>query len=107
MIDYLALGPTPAAEDCQQVGTPEYNEEKDQRELIVYKEQLKRQFAHHTEGGLIVFKIKAFPHDFGVYREVCVIFDDANEESVDAAFDIENNIPEYWDDEAREQLERN
>ena len=102
MRDYLTLGPTPCGEDCQQVG-PKFDFEKSNKELKAFKHQLERQFKNIPEGSK--FGIKTFPHDFGSYSEVVVYFDDENNKSTDFAFDVENHIPEFWDEEAKKELE--
>jgi hypothetical protein len=100
--DYLCLGPTPAGESCEQVG-PNFNPSKARLEMSAYIDQLKRQFADYEEKG-IYFRTKSFPHDAGTYSEVVVWFDDLSETSCSAAFDVENNTPEFWDDEAKKFL---
>ena len=88
MRDYLALGPVPAEEDCQQIGMSDYDGEKDTADLRRYKAMLEERWpdAH--------FAIKSFPHDFGSYREVVVYFDTEQEDPI--AFDIEANLPRTW-----------
>lgn len=89
MRDYLTLGPVPVDEDCQQIGTPGYDYEKDTADLRRYKAMLQKRWpeAH--------FAIKSFPHDFGTYREVVVYFDDEEDDPV--AFEVEANLPQVWD----------
>ena len=98
--DYLTLGPTPAAENCQQIG-PNFEPFKARLEMIAYIDQLKRQFPQWIEQK-IYFRTKTF--NAGEYSEVVVWFDDLNEESCSNAFDVENNIPEKWDEEAKKFL---
>ncbi len=97
MRDYLTLGPTPAAEDCAQVGADDY-ERRSRREARAYIHQLERTFPRAAELGM--FGSKTFPHDFGSYREVVVRFDDENQEELDLAFQIEATTPSDWDEEA-------
>ena len=99
MRDYMELGPTPCGESCEQLG-PTYNLGRAKAELITYLHQLQRLFP------LATFQIKSFSHDFGTYKEVCVIFDDDDAEQVDLAYEIEAGFPEYWDNEARAELEQ-
>ena len=42
MLDYLCLGPVPAYEDCQQVGTDSYDYDRDTADLK-RREELKKQ----------------------------------------------------------------
>jgi hypothetical protein len=90
MKNYLELGPVPADENCQQVGTPGYDHDKDTADLRRYKAMLEKRWpeAH--------FGIKSFPHDFGTYREVVVYYDDEDENPI--AFEIEANLPWTWDE---------
>jgi len=101
MKDYLSLGPTPCGEDCQQIG-PNFDCEKSNTELKAFKHQLERQFKNIPEGSR--FGIKTFPHDFGSYSEVVVYFNDADDKSTDFAFHVESNTPEFWDEEAKQEL---
>ena len=98
-MDYLTLGPTPYGEDCQQLG-PNYNPALANLEMKVYLAQLRREFPQ------AILKIKHFPHDFGTYGEVVAIFDEDNYESEEAAFDAENNLPEFWDEISKEALSK-
>lgn len=98
MTDILELGCAPAGEDCVQVSAGgEYLDEM-RRELRRFRQGLERYFARHLADGKIHFSVKWQPHDFGRYGEVCVCFDGGDREAVEAAFDIENNLPATWDD---------
>ena len=97
MRDYISLGSTPCDESCQQVGDT-FDGKQAQIELLAYKHQLQRMF---PEG---YFAIKSFPHDFGSYSEVCVIFDDSDEQSVEIAFAADSACPENWDETATLEL---
>jgi len=90
MKDFLCLGPVPAYEDCQQVGTPEYDYDKDTADLKRYKAMLEQRWpeAH--------FSIRSFPHDFGTYREVVVYYD--TDDSNPIALEVESNLPTTWDE---------
>lgn len=93
--DYLTLGPTPCGEECQQIGE-NFDPIKAKKEMAVYIAQLQRQFPTWEADG-IYFRTKSFPHDFGSYSEVVVWFDDNDEKSCQAAYNVEANLPEYWD----------
>lgn len=96
MRDYLSLGSTPVEENCAQVGSPDYYE-KVREEGKRYIELLKKKFGEPPAGAF--FKLKGFPHDFGTYHEVCIIFDDEDEAQADFAFHVENNLPSTWEDD--------
>jgi hypothetical protein len=97
---YLTLGSTPAAEECVQVGDDNYYL-KTINECKLYIEQLKRQFGDQPGCR---FTVKGFLHDFGQYHEVVVYFDDEDEHSVDFVYNVENNLPEYWDEQSKLSL---
>lgn len=99
MRDTLSIGPTPAAEDCEQLG-PNYDPVKAKKECRAYINQLTRLYPH-MKGR---FRISNNPHDFGTYHEVEVLFDSDNEQSVNSAFEIDANIPEHWDEQAKIEL---
>lgn len=85
-------------------------------ECKAYINQLLRVFGKPPLPGY--FKVKSFPHDFGSYMEVCIFYeileipDDASldeeilhSKSEAYAYNVEANLPEYWDDEAKKELE--
>ncbi len=96
MRDHLFLGPTPGAEPCLQLGSPDFTMEKAKLECRRYIELLEQKFRPVPEGAY--FRIKTETHEFGSYPEVVVDFDSENEEAVDFAFHVENNLPGTWDD---------
>ena len=98
MKEYIELGPVPSEEKCAQVGDSNYSEQSI-KECRAYKNQLKRRFP------LADFQIKLFEHDFGYYREVVVYYNDTDYDQEMRAIEIEDNIPEYWDEEAKKELE--
>jgi hypothetical protein len=99
--DYLSIGATPAEETCAQVGKEGYSEQS-QKECRAFVNQLVRQFGQPPEGARIT--VKSFPHDFGSYREVCVVYNDNIEEAIEYAFKIEAESPANWDEEAKKEL---
>lgn len=101
MRDYIFIGPTPSAEDCQQVGTDQYDPTMARAECRAYLHQLRRVYGPEPEGA--VLKIKSNPHEFGSYLEVVCEYDDRNETAVEYAFNCENGT-ENWDDEAKAEL---
>lgn len=101
MRDYLTIGPTPSDEDCAQVGTEDYME-RSQKETTAFIHQLLREFGEPPANARLTSK--CFPHDFGAYTEVVCYYDDCDEESINYAFNIENNTPAKWDNEALKEL---
>lgn len=103
MKDYLSLGAVPCNEDCVQVNRDADYYPAMRAQAKVYKEQLERMFPEQPDGAYLT--VKTFPHDFGSYCEVCVVFDSDNEAACEYAYNLENNTPECWDEEARKEPE--
>lgn len=101
-MNYLTLGPVPAEESCQQVGTCSYDGDKANLECQTYKQQLLREFPPPS-GATI--RVKIFPHDFGSYKEVCVVFNENDEEAVDYAYHVESNLPANWDEVSKLRIQ--
>jgi len=101
MKDYLTLGPTPYDEPCAQLGTDHFYA-KSRIESDAYINQLLRQFGEPP--GLCFFRTKPFHHEFGTYYEVVITFFDDDEEAVRFAYNVENNLPAQWDQEALNEL---
>ncbi len=103
MLDYLHIGASPVEEDCAQVGSDCYRE-RSWKECKAFAGQLLRQFGEPPLGARIT--VKRFQHDFGEYREVCVVFDDTVEKELEYALKLESETPMKWDTEARKELGR-
>ena len=99
MADHICLGPTPAGEDCVQVSKDDYVEDM-KKEVRTYVHQLQRMFPQAD------IRMKGFPHDFGMYYEAIMIYDDFSEESCRYAYDVEDQLPYEWDKEALIELGR-
>jgi len=103
MRETLEIGSTPCNEDCAQVGSDNYASFS-KLECQVYIRQLQQQFPRLlTEDGIDLI-IKSFPHDFGTYREVCIVFDFDDENAANLAYEIEGNLPEDWTEESKAKL---
>ena len=99
--DYISLSSTPYGEDCAQVGSEGYSQRM-RAETAAYIAQLKREHGEPPPGARLY--VKSFPHDFGTYHEVVVEYEVGNEDAEAYAFTLDENQPEYWDAEAREEL---
>lgn len=93
MKDYLSLGCAPTDEDCAQVGSDDYGP-RSRRECRAFVRALRKKFGPEPEGARIC--VKKFPHDFGSYREVVVEYDDDNEEALQYALKVEDDLPKTW-----------
>ena len=100
MLDSLSLSPTPAGEECAQLGDPDYSS-RARKECRAFINQLIREFGEPPSG--VGFRISQNPHDFGTYLDVEVRFRD-DDEAVEYAYNLEANLPEYWDEEAHKEL---
>ena len=100
--DFFYLGPSPADEDCAQVGEDNFRQ-RATKEMNAYINQLYRLFPD-AEEKCVTFKIKWFSHDFGSYGEVIAEYDDSDYESFKFCISVDNAIPYNWDEEALEEL---
>ena len=98
----LSLGPTPAGEQCAQLGSDDYHKWS-RIEIRAYANQIKRMFPNMPAG--LILKISSNPHDFGTYHELDVVYLTDDEEAETYAFNMENGIPEYWDEQATQELQ--
>lgn len=99
--DYLSLGSSPPCESCAQVGHDDYPEQS-QKECRAWLNQIVRKFGNPPFGARL--STKSFPHEFGSYQEVVVHFDTCQEQAIEFAFNVENNLPTEWDNQAKEEL---
>jgi hypothetical protein len=98
----ITIGPVPCLENAAQVGHPDY-EEHSRSECHVFKRMLERLHAVPADCPATL-TVKSFMHDFGVYREVCVRYDDSNAAATDYAYGLESHTPTQWDAIARYEL---
>lgn len=109
--DYIYLGPTPCGEECEQVGE-HCDYAKMKRECRVYINQLYRilsSLGHKREDLPETFDLvlKSERHDFGTYYEVCARVKESDEKAYDIAIKLENNMPNLWDEQAKNELRNN
>ena len=105
VMEYMEIGATPYDEDCAQVGSENYRKDA-MKEMDAYINQLNRSFVLARTYG-IAFKQKWFNHDFGSYGEVCIYWNNENEDADIHAYEIERNLPGKWDEEAKKELAQN
>ena len=101
--DYMNIGASPCGEDCVQLGSENY-QARAQKECQAFVGQLERQFGEPPGNAMLI--VKNFAHDFGMYLEVCAIFNDEESEEVEWAYKMEGETPEEWDEEALKELGR-
>jgi hypothetical protein len=95
MQNYLVLAPVPIEEDCVGVGEEDYMP-RARAECTRFIALLRKKFGPEPEGARLA--VKSFPHDFGDYLEVICYFDENLPESVEYAYQCEDNLPATWDD---------
>ncbi|MFN6475333.1 hypothetical protein [Nostoc sp. DedQUE07] len=101
----LEIGTVPAEEQCQQVGTADYDAISAKKECRIYKEYLQRLFpVPPTLEDEVSYRIKSSAHDFGNYYEVAIEFNSENSEAVEFAYNVEAKSPLRWDAKALEEL---
>lgn len=103
-IEYIEISSSPYDEDCAQVGAVDYSD-KSSKELAAYVNQLNRMFPDANSKG-VKFRIKSFPHDFGTYWEVCIVWDSENPIADEYAYIIDQDLPSNWDEQAVKELNR-
>lgn len=101
MWDLMNIAPTPSEEDCECLG-PNYRPDVAKKECRIFRQQLIRQFGEPPFGARLVITNNS--HDLGVYHEVEVKFDDTDKAACDYAFKLEDECPEFWDEQARIDL---
>ena len=88
-MDYVELGPVPCDEDCAQMGTDDF-ERENKAECLRYMKGLVKKFPDCK------FKVKSFKHEFGSYSEVIAVYNGQDADSIEAAYNVENNLPATW-----------
>jgi len=97
--DYMHIGPTPADEPCQQVGTPDYDPIKARQECNRFIAAIRQTLGPEPEGAHL--SIKSNSHDFGTYLEVVINYDTDDEEATKYAYRCESDAPTTWPEEPR------
>lgn len=93
MKERLYLGPTPLKESHSKIGDP-----RAKIECEAYIHQLKRLFPDAT------FELEWQNHTLGMYPEIVITYHYYNDTEAKRAFEIEEKLPEYWDEEAQKEL---
>ena len=104
MYEYIVLGSAPADEKCSQVGSDDYYE-LSRLECLVFKKMLERKLSVPEKlAHDCYYKTKTFEHDFGTYREVCIVYSEDNDKALKFALKIEGKVPLRWDRQAKKEL---
>ena len=101
-MDYYNIGAAPWSEPCAQVGQVDYREQAG-KECRAFIRQIRRVIGPESPGAALI--IKAFPHDFGSYFEVCCRFSEEQPVAEAYAYSADGHRQlETWDDLARCEL---
>lgn len=101
MRDRYDFEATPTKEDCQQLGE-NYDQVLAKLEAKTLIQQLKRQFPEQPDGAY--YRIHSNPHYFGNYYSVQLVYDDEDENHYSFINKLEENFPEFWDEQAKIDL---
>lgn len=102
MRDCIHYASSPLAENCAQLGSPDYHE-RARKECNALIRQLRRVFGKEPPGARLA--VKANAHDFGTYYDVVCYFEADDPAAEKYAFDIDANLPEEWDERAKLDLD--
>lgn len=94
MKEYISLGSAPYEESCAQLGTDDYTA-RARKECSRFIELIRKKCG--PERGSASLRMKGFNHDFGIYYEVICEFDVNDVEGTKYAYEVEANIPDYWE----------
>lgn len=103
MKDHLNIGSALYEEDCAQVGSENY-QKRSTVECRAFAGQCRRVLEKKYPDYTVLIMVKSFPHDFGTYREVVVLYDDENKSEIEQALYLESADLSNWDKEAKEEL---
>lgn len=96
MTDYIAIGPTPADEPCEQLG-PNYDPQRARAECKRFIALIRKTLGDEPPGARL--RIQSNAHDFGTYYEVVCSYDEDNETAAKYAFRCESEAPTTWEEE--------
>jgi hypothetical protein len=108
----LDLGPVPSEEECQQFGTVSYDALRAWKECQAFQHQLERQFkkelteANPKAPAPKIIRIAVHKEPEGYYEVVVKVEDGASDDVIALAYTIEENLPQHWDKEAKDELKR-
>ena len=104
MRETIEIEPSPAEEDCAQVGQDGYRE-RAVKECYAFICQIKRAYGIPPAGARL--RTKWSSHDFGIYGEVAIDFDVESKGAAEYAYAVEadkKGALKRWDDAARKYL---
>lgn len=100
MYELSQLAPVPIDEPCARIGSADYDA-RSTVECRVFLRMLERLFPVPDEADAFLV-VRQFPHEFGMYREVCVKY--RGHDGRVYATRVENELPQHWDEIAAAEL---
>ena len=102
MKESFELGTTvPLNEPCAQLGSDKYYHNSN-AEAIAFIDMIERTIGNPPPGTRL--KKVSCPHDFGTYYDISVVYDPDDMESEEYMLQVESNLPDKWDEKAKEIL---
>lgn len=97
-MDYVVLSDSPLSEES--------NLNVSHRNAKAYLDQLRRHYEKLNKKLLtgVNLRVKSNEHDFGTYYSVIAEFNPKDGAASDAAYWLENNQPEHWDEVSQAKL---
>lgn len=95
MLEYIDLASCPIDEPCVCVNPDTNYIEPMRNECKRFRDLLYEVFPWVGEVG-IEFVVKSCSHDFGTYYEVYACYSSDNDEAMDLAYFIQDNLPLKW-----------
>jgi len=92
--EYVEVGPSPANEECAQLGVDEDFPRKNGAECREFIVAIRRKLG--PEVGTARLGTKAMNHEFGVYREVVCRYQRSDREGLEYALRCEKDAPRTW-----------
>jgi hypothetical protein len=99
--DYLELGEVPYDEKCAQVGVYGYTKVATM-EVAAFTNQLRRLLKANNKPEMDIRP--KWEHGREASVSVVVYFDDENQDQIEVAYWLDENMPDKWDPEALEYL---
>ena len=94
MRDKIEIGPVPYNEDCQQVGSADYNPIQAKEECQRFIRNIRHVLGEEPVGARLTISSNA--HEFGNYYEVVCWYEDDLEETFTYALRCESEAPATW-----------
>lgn len=99
----IGLGPAPAEEDCASTLDPDFAQ-ANRAECLAYIQAIKRVCGNPPPGARL--RISENNREYGIYREVEVVYDSDNQTSAEYARKCDEDAPTTWAEASMEPPSR-